>query len=222
MPFDARVIGVPDFVALVKQRLGKDEGAYASSKFEAAQEALGERYGEDFAGQLESVLNKRGPVCTHLSIERNGFLVPLQEWATARDGTTPELVWKDNAWTEYLHTALIGRNDCLILPLDFAVPNEVRLEERAFVFPVCSGPRILKEIEIANKVLKVEKAFKFPKVPDFMRAKKAEIAKLEREEELDHAFWAKFGLVVLRHLVQKSQDTGLPVILAEAVLEPVR
>ena len=220
MDFDARVIGMPDYVKLVKDGLGKDEAQFAADKFTAARQKLLAKKPE-FKNILDDLYRRKGPMVSHVHCERHAFLKPLQDWATHRDGTTPELVLKDNAWTGFLHLAILGFNDALILPFDFPVPYEVKMEERSFVFPVCSGTKILAELELANKTLKVEKAFRFPSIPDFFRAQRKEMSRLEQQEGLDSAFWVKFGLVVLRHLVKKSVTFKLPIIFAEKAAEPV-
>lgn len=220
MNFDARVVGIAEYVKLVKGRLGRDDAAFAEQKFEAARKRLSDKRPE-LKAALAGVFKQKSEPVAHIYCERFGFLSPLQTWATARDGTTPELVQKDNAWTDYLHLAMLGANDALIVPLDFPAPYEIEVEQRTFPLPVCSAVRLDQELERANKTLKVEKAFRFPNVPDFMMARREQVRKLEKVEDLDDAFWVKFGLVSLRHLVKKSLEHKLPVIFADQSLEPV-
>ncbi|MCK6439228.1 MAG: hypothetical protein L6Q71_03385 [Planctomycetes bacterium] len=220
MIFDAKVVGLPNHLELVRERLGKEDCAHETKKFERTRKALQSKNAK-LSDDIAALFKKKADPVTHIYFERFGLLGPLQQWACARDGTTPAKVQQENAWTSFLHTTLLGCNESLILPMDLAVPVEVDIEDQEHTYPVCSAQRLDKEMELANKTLKIEKTFKLPNIPDFIDARRKETKKLEKDADLDEAFWAKFGLVVLRHLVRKSLEHKLPVVLSVRALEPV-
>jgi len=214
MSFDARVAGIPDFIAQVKDALGKDEGQFAQKKFDAAKDALSSKYGSKIGKrEISKAFKERSEPQSHIGFERHGFLEPLQGWAANRNGTTLKAVREDDAWTEFPHIALLGSNDSLVLPLDFSMPLTVELDERSFPFMVASAPRLLEELKAANAVLKVESSLRNHELPPFVLAKKHEVERLEHIECLDEGFWIKFGLVALRQLAMVSFELQLPLII---------
>lgn len=214
MSFDARVAGIPDFLSDLKSSLGKDDASFAQRKFDAAKQALTDKHGKAIGKkEISQALKQKAEPVSHIMFERHGFLEPLQRWGCNRNGTTLEAVRTEGAWTEYLHLSLMGSNDALGLPLDFSTPVEAPVDERAFPLMVVSVPKLLEELELANKTLKVESSLRNHKLPPFVAAGKREVERLEHVECLDESFWVKFGLVALRQLAQASMEHGLPLIV---------
>ena len=212
--FEARIMGVPDWIEVIGKVYGSKESEHEYAKFDAARTALGLACAER-EKEVNTLFWKRShPVC-HIRLERAAFLAPLVEWATSRDGTTRELVLFENAWTEYLHLTFLGTSDAIVLPLGFSSPLPVGVSGRATPVPVCSAQRLLREIEIANTALNIEKTLRNPTLPDFFKAGRREVIHLEKKEGYDDVFWSKFAANVVRHLAKRCVDHNLPLIISD-------
>jgi len=215
MVFDARVIGLPDYVTFVRGVHGREGVSSLSRKTSAAEAEMARQLDGTTQRAAIETLRRRGELAAHICLERYGFLAPLQDWAKARCG--PGNDFED----VFPQLAGLGTNDALILPVDFEYPLSVDVPGRVYAYPVASASHLFVELEACNRVLNVEKAFICPKVPLFLKASKLQLAKMEQREGLDDSFWAKFGLVVLRQLIQCSIQTKLPLIMAERMVVPV-
>lgn len=216
MVFDARIMGLPDYVAFVKSVRGRDGVVSLNAKLEAAQKAMDQVKGLR-PGLVAELFRKRGELASHVCLERYGFLTPLRDWASGRCDRTGDGSFE----AVFPQLAALGTNDALILPVDFGTPLRVDVTGRVYPYPVLSAQHLFVELDACNRVLRVEKTFSNPKVPDFMKATKSMLSNMEQKEGLDSNFWAKFGLLVLRQLSHKSCETGLPLVFAERLVVPL-
>lgn len=217
MVFDARVIGLPDYAALVREIHGREGSSALNRKLDAARNLVSDSLEPEAKKDALEFWRKHGDVAAHICLERYGLLVPLEDWAKDRCETRGEGSFDKL----FPHLATLGGNDALILPVDFETPLAAEVKGRVYPYPVCSAQHLLAEIETCNHVLKVEKSFQRCSLPAFMHASKYQLAAMERQEGLDSAFWAKFGLLVLRQLLRKSIEVQLPLIFAERLVVAV-
>jgi hypothetical protein len=212
MKFDARVLGVSNHLAAAKQYLSKPDYALEGAKLKAAEARLVEKF-PDQKKAIGDLFRRKLDAIAHFSCERFNFLEPLQEFACFIDGTTPQEVIEENAWTSSLHIVLMGQNDALVVPFDFAVPLSVTIEGRAHPYVLCSGLRIVKELEILDEYVAVEHTIGVRKFDAFVKLSRDDMAKFEREEGVGRRFWAKWGVAALRTLIENSNRAGVPVFV---------
>jgi hypothetical protein len=217
MVFDARVIGLPDYAALVREIHGREGASALNRKLDAARNMVSDRLEGDVKREALELWRKPGEAAAHICLERYGMLTPLEEWARDRCESRGEGSFE----SLFPQLATLGGNDALILPVDFATPLAAEVKGRVYPYPVCSAQHLLAEIETCNHVLKVEKSFQRCSLPSFMHASKYQLSAMESQEGLDTAFWAKFGLLVLRQLLRKSIEAQLPLIFAERLVVAV-
>lgn len=222
MKFDARVIGIPTHLESTRKVFDKLDYQIEAAKFAGAEAKLTSKHGP-LKKQIQDFFRRRSPCAAHFRCERLDFLKPLHDFACFVDGTTVEEVVQENAWTNALHTVMLGLNDSLIVPFDFNVPYEVKVEGRAHKYVVASAPRILKELEVINEYVAVEHTFGVDDFGEFVNWSKAAMQRFEQKEGVGRRFWAKIALVALRGVVSRAFRAGLPVILDPqlATLDPV-
>ena len=212
MRFDPAVIGLPDHFSEAKNGLALKDYALEVAKFEAARaKQLAKLNGKGKA--VTSFFYKAGPCAAHFRCDRFALLRPLQDYACFLDGTTPEEVVRENAWTQSLHVVLIGQNDAIAVPFDFTVPYEAEVPGRVHKYVVVSALKLKKELDTLNEYVAVEKTMGIEHFPDFVDANKEQMEAFERKEGVGRRFWAKFALVALRGLVDKALEVKLPLLI---------
>lgn len=212
MHFDARVIGLPDHLTQAQKILSKKDYGLEQSKFEAARSKLMSKLGPQ-SKDVVGFFDRGGALAAHFRCDRFAMLKPLQDYACFLDGTTPEEVARENAWTGSLHLVLIGQNDAIAVPFDFSVPYEVEVPGRVHKYVVVSAPKLKKELDTLNEYVAVEQTLGIEHFPDFVDANKAQMEAFERKEGVGRRFWAKFALVALRGLVDKCLEARLPLLI---------
>lgn len=212
MQFDARVLGVPNHLATAKQFLPKQDYTLEMAKMKAAEARLIEKLPDQKKAISETFKRKLDAVA-HFSCERFNFLQPLQEFACFVDGTTPEEVIEENAWTASLNIVLMGQNDALVVPFDFPVPLNVDVEGRAHPYVICSGIRMQKELDGLDEYVAVEHTIGVKKFGSFVKLSRQDMSKFEKEEGVGRRFWAKWGVAALRTVVENSNRSGVPVFI---------
>ncbi|MCC6574673.1 MAG: hypothetical protein IT462_12900 [Planctomycetes bacterium] len=212
MRFDARVIGLPDHLTQAQKGLSKKDYAQEQAKFEAARAKLMAKLAPQ-SKDVVSFFDRAGAIAAHFRCDRFQLLKPLQDYACFLDGTTPEEVARENAWTASLHTVLIGQNDAIAVPFDFTVPYDVEVPGRIHKYVIVSSLKMKKELEALNEYVAVEKTLGIEHFPDFVDASKTQMEAFERKEGVGRRFWAKFGLIALRGLVEKSVELKLPLLI---------
>ena len=212
MKFDARVLGVSNHLAAAKQYLSKQDYALEGAKLKAAEARLVEKLPGQKKG-IGDLFKRKLEAIAHFSCERFNFLEPLQEFACFIDGTTPQEVVQENAWTSSLHILLLGSSDAIILPVDFPVPLTAAVDGRAHPYTLCSGLRIRKELEILDEYVAVEHTIGVRQFDAFVKLSRDDMAKFEKEEGVGRRFWAKWGVAALRTLVENSNKAGVPVFV---------
>jgi hypothetical protein len=222
MKFDARVIGIPTHLESVKKTLEKSDWQMEAAKFAAAEKKLLSKLVPQKRA-ITDFFHKKAPCAAHFRCERTNLLQPLLEYACFVDGTSVEEVVQENAWTASLHTVMLGVNDSLIVPFDFAVPYECEVEGRAHKYVVASAPHLLKELTVINEYVAVEKTLGAESFGLFVNWSKQAMERFERSEGVGRRFWAKMALVALRGVVQQAVEQGLPVIIDPQLgsLDPV-
>ncbi|MBX3461091.1 MAG: hypothetical protein KF696_14185 [Planctomycetes bacterium] len=212
MKFDARVLGVPNHLANAKKYLSKADFALEQAKLKAAEARLLEKL-PDQKRQIGDMFKRKLDCITHFRCERFNFLEPLQQFATFIDGTTPEEVIQENAWTGALHIVLMGQNDCLVVPFDFAVPLEARVEGRTHPYVICSSQRMKKELDGLDEYVAVEHTMGIRQFDAFVDLKRGDMEKFEKAEGVGRRFWAKWGVMALRGMIERSVRAGVPVFV---------
>ncbi|MEZ5990823.1 MAG: hypothetical protein R3E76_00515 [Planctomycetota bacterium] len=212
MKFDARVQGVPNHLAAAKQHLSKADYQLEVAKMKAGEARLIEKLPDQKKAIQEVFKRKLDPI-GHFSCERFNFLQPLHEFACFVDGTTPEEVIEENAWTNSLNIVLMGQNDCLIVPFEFSVPLETHVEGRAHPYVICSGLRMKKELDTIDEYVAVEHTLGVREFGAFVNIRRQDMSKFEKEEGVGRRFWAKWGVAAVRGLVERSNRAGVPVFV---------
>lgn len=212
MKFDARVLGVPNHLQAAKQYLSKQDYALEALKMKAAEARLVAKFPAQKKAISEMFKRKLEPIA-HFSCERFSFLEPLHEFACFLDGTTPEEVIEENAWTASLHIVLMGQNDAIVVPMDFPVPLTAPVEGRAHPYVLVSGIRIQEELNKLDEYVAVEHTIGVRQFDAFVKLSRQDMSKFEREEGVGRRFWAKWGVAALRTLVENSNRTGVPVFV---------
>lgn len=222
MKFDARVIGIPTHLESVRKSLEKSDWQMEAAKFAAAEKKLLSKLAPQKKA-ISELFHKKAPCAAHFRCERTNMLQPLFDYACFVDGTSIEEVVQENAWTASLHTVMLGVNDSLIVPFDFAVPYECEVEGRAHKYVVVSAPHVLKELAVINEYVAVEKTLGAESFGLFVNWSKQAMERFERAEGVGRRFWAKMGLVALRGVVLKAMELSLPVIIDPQLgtLDPV-
>jgi len=215
MKFDARVLGIPNHLAHAKKHLPKPDYQLELAKFDAAQARLLAKLPAEKKA-ITDFFNRRFDCISHFQCERFTFLSPLHEFACFLDGTTIEEVFGENAWTSYLHIVLMGPNDSLVVPFDFPVPLQVDVPDRRHPYTLCSGPRILKELEVLDEYVAIEQTIGVRQFDAFVQISNADMERYEKQEGVGRRFWAKWGVAALRGLIQRAAGNGLPVIVDPA------
>lgn len=212
MKFDARVLGVPNHLAASKQHLPKQDFALEAAKLKAAEARLIEKLPDQKRVITELFKRKLDPIA-HFQCDRFNFLQPLHEFACFLDGTTPEEVIEENAWTGSLHLVLMGQNDAIVVPLDFPVPLNATVEGRAHPYVVCSGLRIKEELDKLDEYVAVEHTIGVRQFGAFVKLSRQDMSKFEKQEGVGRRFWAKWGVAAMRTLVENSNKSGVPVFV---------
>ncbi|MEE9310788.1 MAG: hypothetical protein V3V10_00120 [Planctomycetota bacterium] len=212
MKFDARVVGLPNQLANAKKHMPKQNYQFEVAKFKAAEARLIKKLPAQ-KKVISELFRKKSTCISHFRCERFTFLQPLRDFACFLNGTTIEEVVEENAWTESLHIVLMGENDVLIVPFDFPMPLTVRIEGRNFPLIIGSAPRIQKELENLDEYVAVEETLGIKAFPAFVEMDRKAMAKFEKAEGVGRRFWAKWGVVALRGLVQRSLKSGVPLIV---------
>ena len=212
MKFDARVQGVPNHLSAAKQHLSKPDYQLEAAKMKAAEARLVEKLPDQKKAIQEMFKRKLDPI-SHFSCERFNFLQPLHEFACFLDGTTPEEVIEENAWTGSLHIVLMGQNDSLIVPFDFPVPLLAEVEGRAYPYALCSGLRMKAELDNLDKYVAVEHTLGVREFGAFVNIRRQDMSKFEKQEGVGRRFWAKWGVAALRGVVERSNRSNVPVFV---------
>ncbi|MCB9932539.1 MAG: hypothetical protein H6841_03865 [Planctomycetes bacterium] len=212
MKFDARVLGVPNHLAAAKQYLSKQDFALETAKMRAAETRLVEKL-PDQKREIQDMFKRKLEPISHFQCERFNFLQPLHEFACFVDGTTPEEVIEENAWTNSLHLVLMGQNDAIVVPFDFSVPLQAEVEGRAHPYVICSGLRIVKELDSLDEYVAVEHTLGVKEFGAFVNLSRKDMSKFEKEEGVGRRFWAKWGVAAMRGLVTRSNRAGVPVFV---------
>jgi hypothetical protein len=212
MKFDARVVGIPNHLASAKRYLSRQDFALEVNKFKQAEQRLmdalpGQRreIGEFFKHRVDCV--------SHFRCERFDFLEPLYEFACFVDGTTPEEVQRDNVWTASLNIVLMGNADSLVVPFEFAVPLSVAVDGRPFPYRICSGPRMLAELNALDEYFAVEHTMGRRSFDAFVLLSRQAMETFERRQGVGRRFWAKWGVLALRGLLERSLESRVPLIV---------
>ena len=212
MKFDARVQGVPNHLAAAKQHLSKADYQLEVTKMKAGEARLIEKF-PDQKKAIQEMFKRKLDAIGHFSCERFNFLAPLHEFACFVDGTTPEEVIEENAWTAGLHIVLMGQNDALVVPFDFPVPLEATVEGRAHPYVICSGTHIKKELEGLDEYVAVEHTIGVKQFGSFVKLSRGDMSRFEKEEGVGRRFWAKWGVAALRTVVENSNRAGVPLFV---------
>lgn len=212
MKFDARVLGVPNHLAAAKQYLSKQDFALETAKMKAAEARLIEKLPDQKKAIQDMFKRKLEPI-SHFQCERFNFLQPLHEFACFVDGTTPEEVIEENAWTNSLHIVLMGQNDAIVVPFDFSVPLNAEVEGRTHPYVICSGLRIAKELDTLDEYVAVEHTLGVKEFGAFVSLSRKDMSKFEKQEGVGRRFWAKWGVAAMRGLVGRSNRAGVPVFV---------
>lgn len=212
MKFDARVVGVPDHLANARKYLSRADFALESAKLKAAENSLVEKL-PALKRAINDMFRRRVECVSHFRCDRFNFLLPLQQFATFVDGTTPEEVVRDNVWTNALHIVLMGQNDCLIVPFEFQVPVAAEVEGRPHPYMVCSGPRIKHELDMIDEYVAVEHTMGMRQFDAFVHITRDAMERFEKQEGVGRRFWAKWGVLALRGLVDRSLASNVPAFI---------
>lgn len=212
MKFDLRVLGIPNHLNSAKQFLARPDVLLEQNKLRDAESALIEHLPAQ-KRQIQELFRRKLNAVSHFQCERFNFLQPLQEFACFIDGTTPEEVVEENAWTGSLHILLMGKNDALIVPLDFNMPLNVEVEGRAHPYVVCSGIRMKKELDGLNEYVAVEETLGINDFGPFVSIARDAMSRFEQIEGVGRRFWAKWGVMALRGAVDRSIKSNVPVIV---------
>jgi hypothetical protein len=212
MKFDARVVGVPNHLANARRYLSRSDFALEQAKLKSAETALIRKLpGQILA--IQELFRKRSVCISHFRCERFNFLLPLQQFAAFINGTTPEEVHDDNAWTASLHIVLMGQNDCLLVPFDFPLPIEVAVDGRPYPYMVCSSNKIQAELNQLDEYVAVQETMGIRQFDAFVDIQRASMERFEKHEGVGRRFWAKWGVMALRGVVERSLPAGLPVFI---------
>lgn len=212
MKFDARVLGVPNHLANARKFLSRVDFLLEQNKLKAAESRLVERLPAHYFS-IQELFRRRSECISHFRCERFNFLLPLQQFATFVDGTTPEDVVRENAWTASLNLVLLGLNDSLIVPFDFPIPLEVSVPGRPHPYTVCSGPRIKQELDQLDEYVAVQETMGIRQFDAFVDIRREAMERFEKQEGVGRRFWAKWGVMALRGVVERSLPAGLPVFI---------
>ena len=212
MKFDARVLGVPNHLAAAKQYLSKQDFLLEAAKIKAAEARLIEKLPAQ-KKQVADLFKRKLEAISHFQCDRFNFLAPLHEFACFVDGTTPEEVIEENAWTNSLHIVLMGQNDALVVPFEFPVPLETHVEGRAHPYVICSGLRLASELEALDQYVAVEHTIGVREFGAFVSLSRQDMSKFEKQEGVGRRFWAKWGVAAMRGLVERSNRSGVPVFI---------
>lgn len=212
MKFDARVQGIPNHLADARKYLQRADLQMETAKFAAAEAELAAK----LPRQKETVaafFHRRHECVAHFLAERFTFMRPLHEFACFINGTTVEEVAQENSWIDALHTVLMGANDSLVVPFDFQVPLNVKVPDRKHPFAVCSGPRIVKELNALDEYVAIEQTLGIRQFDAFVSISNHDMERYEKHQGVGRRFWAKWGVAALRGLVSRAMEKGLPVIV---------
>ncbi|MBK8206577.1 MAG: hypothetical protein IPK87_07225 [Planctomycetes bacterium] len=212
MKFDARVMGVPNHLANARKYLSKADFALEQAKIKAAENRLLEKL-PDQKRAISDMFKRKLDCITHFRCERFNFLEPLQQFATFIDGTSPEEVIQENAWTGALHIVLMGQNDCMVVPFDFSVPFETRVEGRTHPYVLCSSQRMKKELDMLDEYVAVEHTMGIRQFDAFVDLRRQDMEKFEKNEGVGRRFWAKWGVMALRGMVERSVRASVPIFV---------
>jgi hypothetical protein len=212
MKFDARVIGVPDHLANARRYLSRADFALEQAKLKAAESRLLLKEHAQVNSILE-LFRHRADCISHFRCERFNFLLPLQQFAAFIDGTTPEEVMRENAWTSSLHVVAMGLADCIIVPLDFAAPQAARVEGRPHPYVILSGQRVKAELDALDEYVAVQETMGVRQFDAFVDLNRHDMERFEKQEGVGRRFWAKWGVMALRGLVERSLQAKVPVFV---------
>lgn len=212
MKFDARVVGLPNHLAMAKSHLPKQDYAMELAKMQAAEKRLTEKLPTQ-KREVADFFKRKLDCISHFQCDRFDFLAPLFQFATFVDGTTPEEVIRENAWTGSLNIVLLGTADSMIVPFDFPVPLEVKIDGRAHPYMLCSGVRMKSELNTLDEYVAVEHTLGVRQLDAFVSLSREAMAKFEKAEGVGRRFWAKWGVMALRGLVERALKNRVPVIL---------
>lgn len=209
MKFDARVVGVPDHLANARRYLNRADFALEAAKLKAAENSLVDKL-PALKRAVNDMFRRRMEWVSHFRCDRFNFLLPLQQFATFVDGTTPEDVVRENVWTNSLHIVLMGQNDSLIVPFDFQVPVAAEVDGRGHPYMVCSGPRIKHELDMLDEYVAVEHTMGMRQFDAFVHITRQAMERFEKQEGVGRRFWAKWGVLALRGIVERSLVATVP------------
>jgi hypothetical protein len=212
MKFDARVLGVPDHLANARKHLSRADFALEAAKLKAAESELMECL-PALRRSIHGLFRRRHECVSHFRCDRFNFLLPLQQFAAFVDDTTPEDVIEQGATTTSGHVILLGQSDCLIVPVDFEHPVEVAVEGRPFVYMVCSAMRIKHELDLLDEYFAVERTMGLRQFDAFVHISGAAMERFEKQEGVGRRFWAKWGVLALRGIVERSIAAGVPAFI---------
>jgi hypothetical protein len=212
MKFDARVVGIPNHLASAKKYLSKQDFALEVNKFKQAEQRLIDALPAR-RREINDFFKQRVDCVSHFRCERFNFLDPLFEFACFVDGTTPEEVQRENAWTASMNLLLMGNADSLVVPFELAVPLSVDVEGRPHPYKICSGPRMLQELNALDEYVAVEHTMGRRCFDAFVLLSRQAMERFERQEGVGRRFWAKWGVLALRGLLERSLESNAPLIV---------
>jgi len=212
MKFDARVHGIPNHLASAKKYLSKQDYALEVSKFKAAEARLIEKLPSERKA-IQDFFKRKLECVSHFRCDRFNFLEPLFQFACFVDGTTPEEVIEENAWTASLNIVLMGNADSLVVPFDFSVPLEARVEGRKHPYMLCSGIRMREELNALDEYVAVEHTMGIRNFDAFVDISRQAMERFEKQEGVGRRFWAKWGVMALRGLVERATRAGVAVVV---------
>lgn len=211
MKFDARVSGTVTHLANAKKHLDKPLAQVEADKLKAAESKLLEKLPPAMKRGIKDLFKSKAPTVGHIRCDRFTFLEPLREYACFLDGTTPEEVIEENAWTQCLHLVLMGNNDTLIVPFEFNIPYSLQVEGRSWPVSLCSAVNMKAELDHLDQFVAVEHTLGVTKFPNFIEFSDEQMNEYERSQGVGRRFWAKFGVAVMRTLIDLSLNQRLPV-----------
>ena len=101
----------------------------------------------------------------------------------------------------------------MIVPFDFPVPLAVKIDGRAHPYMLCSGVRMKSELNTLDEYVAVEHTLGVRQLDAFVSLSREAMAKFEKAEGVGRRFWAKWGVMALRGLVERSLKNRVPVVL---------
>lgn len=213
MPFDARVEGFWQPLKDPRHPLGFFESWRKKRRLTALLRTLNAGIAAQEAAPGAWDQKQADPIC-NLRIDRLGVLQDLRTFAAHQDNQSATEVFEGAAESRFLHLIKNRDRTSYYVPVDFAEPLMIHDPDTHEMIPVGSGPRLLRELALLNKTLRVQETFQIKKMVDFLQATSKDLARYEANFAHDPLFWVKFGFILLDKLARKSAESGLPIVFA--------